>query len=86
MGTMQRIFSPLGMRNIGSYTWPFEVCVFVCDRQRNREKASWFVISTVLLNKLIKSCGDNTVILYVAGVASEIEKEGNGQDTAIAVR
>jgi len=45
-----------------------------------------FFISTVLLNKLIKSCGNNIAILFVAGVASEIEKEGNGQDTAIAVR
>jgi hypothetical protein len=58
----------------------------VCDRQRNREKASWFVISTALLKKLIKSCGDNTAILLVACVASKKEKEDNGQDTAVAVR
>jgi hypothetical protein len=37
------------------------------------------------LNKLIKSCEDNTAILFVACVASEKEKEDHGQDTAVAV-
>lgn len=84
MGTVQRIFSALGMRNIGYYTWPFEVCV--CDRQRNRERESLFVISTALLKVLIKSCGDNTAITFVACVMGDKEKEDNGQDTAVAVR
>jgi hypothetical protein len=53
---------------------------------RETEKALWFVNSTALLNKLIKPCGDNTPILFVACVASEKEKEDNGQDTAVAVR
>jgi hypothetical protein len=84
MEILQRIFSALGMRRMGCYTWPFEVCV--CVTEKNKKKATWFVISTALLNKLVKSCGDNAAILFVACVTSEKEKEDNRKDTAVAVR